>query len=64
MSVIKVLGKVALPGHGAGARDFTRRMTDFPHIFKEATGEDLFLGTLNIEIERNQALPIREHFRI
>ena len=58
MSVLKVTGKVT----GFGTSYFARRMTDFPSVFQEATGETLFPGTLNIQVEKG--IPIREHFRI
>ena len=45
-----------------GVGDFKRRMTEYPHVFEEATGEKLFPGTLNVCI--NNSLPVKEHFRI
>jgi len=58
MSAIEVTGKVTSRGQG----DFTRRMTDFPYVFEEATGEKLIAGTLNVDVGR--AILIREDFRI
>jgi|BogFormECP12_OM2_1039638.scaffolds.fasta_scaffold02054_4 hypothetical protein len=46
--MLKVTGNVTAPG----ARDFTRRMTDYPLVFEEATGETLVTGTLNIRVEK------------
>jgi len=34
-----------------GAKDFTRRMTQYPEAFYKATGEKLIPGTLNIAAE-------------
>jgi CTP-dependent riboflavin kinase len=45
-----------------GSGDFTRRMTQFPDVFKDATGESLFPGTLNVQV--HEQIKIREHFRI
>jgi CTP-dependent riboflavin kinase len=45
-----------------GSGDFTRRMTHFPDVFKDATGESLFPGTLNVQV--HEQIKIREHFRI
>jgi|SRR5713101_4739868 len=45
-----------------GVGHFRQRMTNFPEAFKRATGEELFKGTLNVNI--NRQLPVREHFRI
>lgn len=41
---------------------FTQRMKDFPEDFRRVTGEVLFPGTLNVEIET--PLEVREHFRM
>jgi CTP-dependent riboflavin kinase len=45
-----------------GFRHFTRRMTEHAELFREATGECLFPGTLNVQV--GQPEPIREHFSI
>ena len=45
-----------------GLKHFSKRMTDYCEVFKKATGERLFPGTLNVNVGR--AIPIREHFRI
>lgn len=37
-------------------------MTDFPGVFREATGESLYPGTLNVKIETE--LRIQTHFKI
>jgi hypothetical protein len=58
MGVLKVTGK----GTSFGQKHFTNRMTDFPDVLKEATGEELFTGTLNVDVGRG--VLIREHFRI
>ena len=55
--MIVVEGKV-VPACG----DFKRRMTNFPEAFRRATGEELFKGTLNVDVGREIA--IREEFRI
>lgn len=57
IEVIRIQGIVI-----EGLRHFTWRMTEHAEVFKEATGEFLFPGTLNVQID--QILPIREHFRI
>jgi CTP-dependent riboflavin kinase len=53
----KVKGKIR-----SGIGHFIRRMTEFAEVFTEATGEELFAGTLNVEIAEKR--PIKEHFRI
>jgi hypothetical protein len=45
-----------------GLKHFSKRMTDYAEVFKKATGERFFPGTLNVNVGR--AIPIREHFRI
>jgi CTP-dependent riboflavin kinase len=45
-----------------GFKHFQRRMTQFPDVFRKATGENLFPGTLNVEVGRR--ISINEHFRI
>lgn len=45
-----------------GNKDFTKRMTAFKHVFDEAVGEELFPGTLNVQIDGQ--LPINPHFKI
>jgi hypothetical protein len=47
-----------------GCGHFRQRMTNFPLPFRKATGEDLFKGTLNVELENNRCIPITEQFRI
>jgi CTP-dependent riboflavin kinase len=56
--MITISGRVWRKGSG----DFTKRMTRFPEEFRHATGENLFIGTLNVEIEK--PLPVEEHFRM
>jgi hypothetical protein len=58
MSVLKVTGKVTPCGNG----HLRQRMTSFPDVFEQATGEKLIPGTLNVRVE--MGIPIREHFRI
>jgi CTP-dependent riboflavin kinase len=43
-------------------RDFTRRMTQYADVFRNATGETLIPGTINIELDK--PIPIKEQFRI
>jgi len=57
ISVVFIQGTVI-----QGLRHFTRRMTEHAELFREATGECLFPGTLNVQIDRPE--PIREHFSI
>ena len=45
-----------------GNGDFTKRMTKFRDVFKQATGQDLFPGTLNVRVP--ERIEIKEHFRI
>jgi CTP-dependent riboflavin kinase len=45
-----------------GAGDFKKRMIGFPEEFLRATGEKLFPGTLNVEIDK--PLRVKEHFRM
>ena len=45
-----------------GSGDFTKRMTQFPGVFQQATGEELFPGTLNVRVKKQ--IKINEHFRI
>src|SRR5713101_6896356 len=45
-----------------GCKDSRRRMTEFPEVFRKATGEELFKGTLNVEVCRE--IRVKEHFRI
>ena len=52
-----VVGKVK---NGLG--HFRQRMTQYPEVFRKATGEDLYPGTLSVELDRQ--IPIREEFRI
>ena len=46
----------------SGLGRFRQRMTNYPDVFKQATGEDLFPGTLNVKVAA--PVPIKEHFRI
>jgi len=46
----------------SGFGHFRARMTNFPEVFRRATGEVLFKGTLNVEVDRQ--IEIKEHFRI
>ena len=45
-----------------GVNHFSTRMNKYPEIFKNATGETLIPGTLNINVKRK--VKINEHFRI
>jgi CTP-dependent riboflavin kinase len=45
-----------------GVQDFRKRMTLFPEVFREATGQALYPGTLNVKIDRE--IKIKEDFRI
>ena len=45
-----------------GRGDFTKRMIRFSDVFRQATGQDLFPGTLNVQVR--ERIDIREHFRI
>ena len=45
-----------------GFRHFQQRMTNFRNAFRDATGEELFPGTLNVKVDGK--MPINEHFRI
>ena len=56
-SVITVTGTIE---HGIGA--WRPRMTRFPEVFRRATGEELFPGTLNVRIDA--PLPIEAEIRI
>jgi len=55
--MIVVEGKV-VPGFG----HFRERMRKFPEVFRQATGVELFKGTLNVDVGRE--IVIREDFRI
>lgn len=55
-------GRVCKDGEGAGAKHFSRRLTEYPEVFERATGEHLFPGTLNVNV--GESIPIKEHFRI
>jgi hypothetical protein len=46
----------------SGFGDFTRRMTEFPEVFRRVTGENLYPGTINVELPR--PVRIREHLRL
>lgn len=45
-----------------GVSDFGRRMTTYPEVFRRATGESMFPGTINVKVSRK--IPVKEHFRI
>ena len=45
-----------------GWKHFQKRITDYPEIFRKATGQTIVKGTLNVKIDR--PIPIKEHFRI
>lgn len=55
--MLTLAGKV-LDGRG----DFTKRFQTYPDVFKRATGEDLFPGTLNVIVDVN-VKPVA-HFKI
>ena len=56
--MITITGRVWRKGSG----DFKKRMISFPEEFLRATGEKLFPGTLNVEIDK--PLAVKEHFRM
>ncbi|HXM01024.1 MAG TPA: hypothetical protein VN939_00380 [Chthoniobacterales bacterium] len=58
MSALKVIGTVTPSARG----DFTQRVTKFPHVLEEATGERLVPSTLNIRV--GTEIRIKENFRI
>lgn len=60
MTILK--GRVCRDGEGAGAKHFSQRMTEYHEVFESATGEDLFPGTLNVNV--GERIPVKEHFRI
>jgi CTP-dependent riboflavin kinase len=45
-----------------GLKHFSSRMTQYPEVFERATGERLYPGTLNVNVDK--PIPIRGHFRI
>lgn len=47
---------------GQGLKHFSKRMTEYPEVFKRATGEQLYPGTLNVNV--GAPIPVKEHFRI
>jgi len=55
--VIKIEGILV-----AGVKDFSKRMTKYPDIFRHATGETLHPGTLNIKVPIH--IQVKEDFRI
>jgi CTP-dependent riboflavin kinase len=55
--VIRIRGTVE-----RGCGHFRCRITDHPEAFREATGESLYAGTLNVNV--GAEVPIQEHFRI
>lgn len=46
----------------SGVGHFSKRIKKYPEVFKYATGEYLFPGTINIKISIE--IPIVEHFRV
>lgn len=55
--VVKVTGVVQ-----SGIKDFSKRMTTYPAIFDNATGQKLHPGTLNVKLK--ERVTVREHFRV
>jgi hypothetical protein len=45
-----------------GLGHFSQRIARYPDVFRNATGEDLVPGTINIQV--GGPIPIREQFRI
>jgi hypothetical protein len=47
-----------------GCKDFQKRLTRdaFRVAYRKATGEELYKGTLNVEL--NRSIPVKEQFRI
>jgi CTP-dependent riboflavin kinase len=45
-----------------GVGDFRKRMDKYPEVFRRATGESLFPGTLNVKVSTK--IPVKEDFRI
>ena len=45
-----------------GIRDFTKRFNNYPNVFKEITGVDLYPGTINVEV--TLPVEVKEDFRI
>ncbi len=45
-----------------GCEHFRERMTRYREVFKQATGQEVFPGTLNVSIDRE--VKIKEEFRI
>jgi CTP-dependent riboflavin kinase len=45
-----------------GLKHFSRRMKEYPEVFERATGEQLYPGTLNVNV--GEPIQIKEHFRI
>lgn len=43
-----------------GCKHFRWRMTNFTEVFKGATGEELFPGTLNVKVESTERSPPRK----
>lgn len=56
--MITVHGRVTERGCGHMAK----RMNDYPEVFRNATGESLIPGTVNVDV--GTPVPPREHFRI
>lgn len=57
MALLKLEGIIQ-----SGKNHFSRRMQTYSTQFANATGQELYPGTLNVKIQRS--LCIREHFRI
>ncbi len=55
--MIVLKGKVV-----SGFGHFKPRMDSFPEVFRGATGETLFPGTLNVDV--NRPIKIKQHFKI
>jgi hypothetical protein len=56
-----ILKRLVCPG-AEGCKHFSRRMKEYPEVFERATGEELYPGTLNVDVGR--PIPIKEPFRI
>src|SRR5947207_2775336 len=54
--------KIVVGALHIGNGDFAKRMERFHVVFRQATGQDLFPGTLNVRLA--EKIQVREHFRI
>ena len=54
--ILRVEGTVQV-----GRGDFAKRLEKFAEIFRAATGQDLYRGTLNVRVK--DPVEIQEHFR-